>query len=234
MSFLVGVKNGGLGADRRLGHNRSMLGTLSHHLPASHYRRERWRNGAGWTREILAIPESQDWALRLSIAELNEPARYSKFPGVEREQVLLSGESLQLGFDDGEQVRLRPPYQRHRFSGERPLEAVPEGPVQAFNLMWKPDLLDVEVLHRPLVGDLFCFAEAGSAWAVHLLGGQMGIEGPGVSFQLASGDTAWLSGASGRRYAIDGGGEVLLMRVRPSNASLTIASEVSGLALSLQ
>ena len=58
-------------------------------IPATGYRRTRWRNGRGWTRAILALPDEADWDLRLSIAEVDAVADFSPFPGVEREQVLL-------------------------------------------------------------------------------------------------------------------------------------------------
>ena len=58
-------------------------------LPAHEYRRERWRNGHGWTREVLRMPEAaEDWDWRLSIAEIERDAPFSAFPGVERELVL--------------------------------------------------------------------------------------------------------------------------------------------------
>ena len=72
-------------------------------IPACEYRRTRWHNGRGWTREILCVPTGssvpagpdaavagdQAWDLRLSIAEVEAAAAYSSFPGIEREQVLL-------------------------------------------------------------------------------------------------------------------------------------------------
>ena len=62
------------------------------HLPAHEYRRERWRNERGWTREIHRHPEgAAEWAWRVSIAEIDHDAPFSAFPGVDRELVLLHG-----------------------------------------------------------------------------------------------------------------------------------------------
>ncbi|HEY5781340.1 MAG TPA: HutD family protein, partial [Lysobacter sp.] len=33
-------------------------------IPANEYRRERWRNLLGWTREIARWPEEGDWVWR--------------------------------------------------------------------------------------------------------------------------------------------------------------------------
>src|SRR5690606_5169475 len=57
-------------------------------------RRMRWKNGAGWTSEILRVPDVEDWRWRLSIAEVETDAPFSPFPGVERELVLLGGNGM--------------------------------------------------------------------------------------------------------------------------------------------
>ena len=94
-------------------------------IPATEYRRERWRNQLGWTREILRLGEPDDaWALRLSIAEIEQDAAFSAFPGIDRELVLLRGNGMQLQFGDGRQHSLLPPYQRLRFAGEEAVTAV--------------------------------------------------------------------------------------------------------------
>jgi environmental stress-induced protein Ves len=186
-------------------------------IPATEYRRTRWRNGRGWTREILAVPDPEGWHLRLSIAEVDATADFSPFAGVEREQVLLHGNGLSLCFDDGERVDLLPPHQRIRFDGARPVTGVPlDGPVQVFNLMWRPEVVAATLLHRPLVGGMWCFGDEGTSWAVHVLGGAARIGADGrEQATLAQGDSAWLASAVGRRrYSIEGAGELLLVQVK--------------------
>ena len=67
-------------------------------IPANEYRRTRWKNGQGWTREILRMPDSDDWTWRLSIAEIEQDAAFSSFPGIDRELILLQGNGLRLAF----------------------------------------------------------------------------------------------------------------------------------------
>lgn len=206
----------GAGERRRLGQNARMddHGVLA--IPAIDYRRTRWRNGRGWTREILAVPEGDAWDLRLSIAELDAVADFSPFPGIEREQVLLHGNGVRLRFDDGAQVDLMPPHQRIRFDGGRPVTGLPlDGPVQVFNLMWRPQVVTATLLHRPLVGGMWCFGDGRTAWAVHVLAGAARIGADGrEQAALAQGDSAWLASRHGRRrYSIDGSGELLLVQV---------------------
>ncbi len=263
-------------------------------IPATDYRRERWRNQLGWTREILRLGDAEEWALRLSIAEIEQDAAFSAFPGIDRELVLLRGNGMRLQFGNGAgnvdadahtSVRadfdadvdgdtntdadtdtdtgsgdgkggrpdatdaasvgqdagvggilsgtehllasparvgrcaeLMPPYQRVRFAGEDAVSAVLlDGPTQDFNLMWRRDVLQAELLHRPLVGTMLFFADPDSAWAIHLLAGQASFGGESGLPALAAGDTAWLSASTRTRYVLDGGGELLAIRVRAAD-----------------
>ncbi|QHG87672.1 HutD family protein [Xanthomonas cucurbitae] len=216
-------------------------------IPAIEYHRERWRNRLGWTREILRLGDAQRWALRLSIAEIEQDAAFSAFPDVDRELVLLRGNGMRLdfgaaagseggGLQDGapldpaghaipapacaagsdRRVELLPPYQRVRFAGEDTVRAtLLDGPTQDFNLMWRRDLLRAELLHRLLVGSMMFFADRDSAWAIYLLAGQASFGRESGLPPLAAGDTAWLSASTRTRYLLDGGGELLAIRVSP-------------------
>jgi uncharacterized protein len=188
-------------------------------IPANEYRRERWRNGLGWTREIhaqAATGKPGDWAWRLSIAEIEHDAPFSAFPGVERELVLLSGNGLRLRFVDGEVRELHPPHDKLRFAGERAVTGeLLDGPTQDFNLMWRRDLVEAQLWHRPLVGPMVVFAEPGTVWAIHLLAGQARFADDSGLPDLAAADTALLRADDTRlRHVLDGGGEALLIRLQ--------------------
>jgi environmental stress-induced protein Ves len=185
-------------------------------IPANEYRRERWRNGCGWTREIVRGGQGE-WDWRLSIAEIESDSAFSVFEGIEREQVLLAGNGLRLHFDDGGMAELSPPHGRHRYAGERALRGEPvDGPVHAFNLMWRRDAVGAQLWHRPLVGPMVVFAEAHATWAVHLIAGQARFADDSGLPDLAAGDTAILAAGETRlRHVLDGGGEALLVRIVP-------------------
>jgi len=186
-------------------------------LPAHLYRRERWKNERGWTREIARSPGEGDWNWRLSIAEIEEDAPFSRFDGIERELVLLSGNGLRLRFDDGAVRELLPPHERVRFAGERDVHGeLVDGPTRDFNLMWRRAAIDAQLWHRPLVGPMVMFVEPGSVWAVHLLAGQARFADASGLPDLATADTALLVAAvdSRERFVLDGGGEVLLVRLQ--------------------
>lgn len=181
-------------------------------LPATAHRRERWKNGGGWTREILRFPAVGDWQWRISVAEVGADGPFSPFPGCEREIVLVSGQGMELHFADGEMQGLMPPHGRLRFAGERPLTALlVDGPTVDFNLMWKRDAIDAQLLHRPIVGSMLFFGEPGVTWVLYVLAGQVRTPA-GV---LDVGDAARFDIPPGERRVIEGGGEVLLVKLQP-------------------
>lgn len=184
-------------------------------LRAEDCRRMRWKNGAGWTSEIFRAPDTDDWRWRLSIAEVETDAPFSTFSGVERELLLLGGNGMRLRFDDGAVHDLLPPHGALRFAGERPLVGeLIDGPSRDFNLMWKRGEVDAQLWRRPLVGAMVLFVAPGETWAVHMLAGQAHFSAECGLGGLESGDTAILQDDAGRaRFALDGAGEVLLIRI---------------------
>ena len=185
-------------------------------IPANEYRRVRWNNGLGWTREIVRWPEqSQHWDWRLSIAEVDKPGPFSLFDGCERELVLLAGEGMRLNFQDGETVALLPPHSRHRFSGERPLNAeLVDGPTQDFNLIWRREKMEATLLHRPLVGAMVFFPEPGVHWAIFVLSGHAAFKDRPQTAALMQYDTALIGVGEGdaHRLILDGAGELLVIK----------------------
>ncbi|WFC42797.1 HutD family protein [Pseudoxanthomonas sp. SE1] len=193
---------------------------VSRIIPANEYRRERWRNGLGWTREIVRVPDAEAWDWRLSIAEIEHDAAFSAFPGIDRELVLLRGNGLRLRFDGERVVDLAPPHGRHRFAGEDAVTGeLVDGPTHDFNLMWRRDVVRTELLHRPLVGPMLFFTEPGVQWVVHLLAGQAAFDADCGLGNLWNGDTAILAAGPARtRYALHGGGELLAIRIEDGGA----------------
>ena len=180
---------------------------------------QRWFNGGGWTREIARGGGAQDWDWRLSVADVEADGPFSRLPGIEREIYLLEGAGMQFDFADGEAFALTPESPRLRFDGGRALDSrLIDGPTRDFNLMWRRDALDAELLHRPLVGNMLFFTEPQAAWAIHLLAGQARFDDAALP-PLQAGDTAWLGAGERRRYSLDGGGELLAIRITPARSA---------------
>ncbi len=186
-------------------------------IPANEYQRIRWKNGLGWTREITRFPSAGDnWVWRLSIAEVDKDGPFSAFENIDRELVLLSGEGMRLNFTDGESVILNPPHDKHRFAGEREINAeLINGPTQDFNVMWRRDRYEAQVLHRPLVGPMVFFSEKNVTWAIYMLRGIAQFKDQPQLLRMQQGDSALLlPDETGGRLILDGGGEVLLVKLQ--------------------
>lgn len=182
-------------------------------LPAREYRRERWHNQQGWTRQILREPDIDAFDWRASIAEISHDTLFSPYPGYHRAQVLLQGSMLQLGFVEGPRLQLEPPYQQVEFDGAQVAAChLPHGPVQVFNAIWNPIRVDLQLRRRPLVGPMLFLHQPGVEWLVHLLGGQARLRGD-HGYRLDPGDSLLLRPAAGDRTLLDGSGEALLLRV---------------------
>ncbi len=99
-----------------------------------------WRNGGGQTRELLAWPNTSDWRLRISRADITTSGPFSAFPGVQRWFVVLSGHGvvLHMPTPDGhslDHVLLPGHTPLHFDGGLAPGCALVDGPTQDLNLM---------------------------------------------------------------------------------------------------
>jgi environmental stress-induced protein Ves len=98
-----------------------------------------WRNGGGFTQELLAWPSAAGWQCRISVARIDSNGPFSAFPGVERWFTVLSGEGVVLRLGK-QRTLLAAGSEPLRFEGA----AAPQcdllgGPTQDLNLMLKSD-----------------------------------------------------------------------------------------------
>jgi len=180
------------------------------YLPAQESTRQRLEDDGSWLRTILDA--RHQGGPRLALVDLEGPGRLPPLPGCARELVLLAGQGARLLGPAGAVASLAPPYGRARLEGAGVAVEPETGALQLFELAW-PEAVEASVLHRPLVGALYCFTAPGTAWAIHLLAGAATIVGQGLACRLERGDSAWLPAGPRQRYLLDGGGEALLVRL---------------------
>jgi len=101
-----------------------------------------WKNGGGVTREIAAFPEGaalDAFVWRVSVADVGQAGPFSRFAGIDRTLVLLSGAGMLLDEADGTDPvthALREPLDIARFEGETAIDArLVDGATRDFNLM---------------------------------------------------------------------------------------------------
>ena len=97
-----------------------------------------WKNGGGRTRAVAIGPAGatiDDFAWRISVAEVAADGPFSEFAGVDRTLVLLAGAGMALDGPGGG-ARLVLPGDRWDFPGEWPVTArLLDGPTLDLNLM---------------------------------------------------------------------------------------------------
>jgi environmental stress-induced protein Ves len=93
------------------------------------YRRMPWRNGRGFTLEIAREPaQGEDFAWRLSLADVESDGAFSAYPGYRRALVLVAGERLHLRFRGHGSRMLDPVHRGARFEGDWETHcAIPRG-----------------------------------------------------------------------------------------------------------
>lgn len=96
---------------------------------------QRWRNGGGTTRELLAWPAAGDWQVRISVADIEADGPFSAFPDVERWFTVLQGTGVELTVD-GRVHRLQRGDAPLRFGGAAETACrLIDGPTRDLNLM---------------------------------------------------------------------------------------------------
>ena len=188
-------------------------------LRPADYKRMPWKNGGGMTTELAVHPSGGAYDWRISIADIESNGPFSTFEGYDRFIALLEGVGMELRFDEGEPVRLERRLQFVKFAGEQRTEGVlVSGKVRDFNVIYKRDAVRVEVLHRPLVGPMVFFRDV--TWFVYLAGGSAEAKCGGESVTLDANSSLLLAADSGgQRVVVNGGGEVVLVKIVSPDAS---------------
>ena len=154
-----------------------------------------WKNGGGRTRGIAVYPPGagmEDFLWRVSVAEIGEAGPFSRFPGIDRQLVLLEGAGVVLELPEGSH-RLSRQYQALRFAGESPVRCAPlDGRCQALNVMTRRGgaAAELKVSHgaHPIAdsGGLRMFFVARGAYRC--------VAKDGMLFALGQGDAVLVEG----------------------------------------
>ncbi|MEI6002946.1 HutD family protein [Paraburkholderia bengalensis] len=177
-----------------------------------------WKNGGGVTREVAAFPEGAAldalmW--RVSVADVAAAGPFSRFAGIDRTLVLLSGAGMLLDETNGDKpvTHARATLDIARFEGETAIDArLVDGPTRDFNLMVRRGAAtgDVAVLRNTMRAQLdadvvLLFCAQGSL--VLTLADQQAVT-------LATNDTLRIDNASTLACEINGEGALLAISIR--------------------
>ncbi len=114
---------------------------MSRLIVPAEWRNQPWKNGAGITREIVRWPtdvdDTDDYTVRVSVAEVTQSGPFSQFPGYRRWSVLLDRSPIELVTGDaifaldtvGDLIEL---------AGETEIAASLASPAHLLNIFGKP------------------------------------------------------------------------------------------------
>jgi environmental stress-induced protein Ves len=180
-------------------------------VPSATLQRQRWANGHGSTLQLACGPDDVHWRWRLSQAQIDQDAAFSSYPGVQRLFAALDT-AVTLVFPDGTERPLGR-LEVHAFDGaDAPQVRLHEGATRAFNLMLR-DGARGELIVRPLTGAMLLPVATGWRWFVHLLAGHADVRVDDEHRALNPADSLWIDARPGQRLRIDGGGEIVLVRL---------------------
>jgi environmental stress-induced protein Ves len=184
-----------------------------------------WKNGGGVTREVAAFPADtglDTFVWRVSVADVAQAGPFSRFAGIDRTLVLLSGAGMLLDeAQSGDAMTthaLTQPLDTARFAGEAHIDArLVDGPTRDFNLMVRRDRAqgELDVWHatqqqaqteHTLSADVALLYCASGAIAVAL--------GDAEAQRLEPGDTLRIDAPNNLSCRIKGEGALLAIRIR--------------------
>ena len=100
-----------------------------------------WKNGGGTTRELLAWPPSaqgtNDWQLRVSVADITKDGAFSHFAGVHRAFAVIEGAGVKLQNLDGWQSVTQESEPVNFEGADAPDCKLIDGATTDLNVMWK-------------------------------------------------------------------------------------------------
>ncbi|MFJ8209554.1 HutD family protein [Streptomyces sp. NPDC096033] len=152
-----------------------------------------WKNGGGVTREIASRPGgagTEDFAWRVSLAEVAADGPFSEFPGVDRTLTLAEGAGMDLTVA-GSHRRVDERYAPCDFPGDEPTGCrLLDGPVVNFNVMYRRGA--VEARTAVIRGELALAVPPDTALLVVALDGPARIGHPDGADELGPYDAALL------------------------------------------
>lgn len=165
-----------------------------------HTEPQRWRNGGGVTRELLAWPDASNWSLRVSVADIESDGPFSAFPGVERWFAVIAGAGAVLATSDGRRT-VTGDSEPLRFDGAtEPHCRLLHGPTCDLNLM----------VRREAGGGLMLRASPGADWshpaalrAVYSATPALLHVDDAPAASLPAHALAWSTAAAGQRWRLE-------------------------------
>ncbi|HEX5489284.1 MAG TPA: HutD family protein [Rhodanobacteraceae bacterium] len=176
-------------------------------------RDEPWANGTGHTTVVLREPDSADWTVRISVANVERDGPFSELPDTRRALVPLDA-TMTLRFPDGSERRAARLGVLHFEGSPAPFGVLSEGPTRDFNLMLRGTSLG-EVFARTLVDSMLLSTGPDIRWLVYVVAGRATLRaGTAPGLTLDPRDAVLVpADRAANRTVIAGAGEIVLVKL---------------------
>jgi len=195
------------------------------HLRPSDYRVMPWKNGLGTTTELVVHPPGtglDDFAWRLSIADLGASGPFSTFPGIERIILQTEGEPMTLEHagQGRRRLALLTPY---RFDGAWPTHGELGGtPARDFNIMARRALFRPSAaVHSLARGSSIRLCLAAETQVLHAFRGRVAVRvgGSDTATELDCAETLIVDGQAELEITADAEDAVVFVAALASMAA---------------
>lgn len=175
-----------------------------------------WKNGGGITRQLLIRPAAanlDDFALRVSVADVDSDGPFSRFDGIDRTLTLLEGGGLQLQRDGTPLATLQTDSPLLHFAGEWPISSQRlAGKVRDFNIMTRRSQCHHRAERLVLAGSL-TLAHDGPLLLFLAQGDEVTVSRDGTSDTLQPFDLLWMEQPGTLQLHSDRASQLLLAHV---------------------
>jgi hypothetical protein len=160
-----------------------------------------WKNGGGFSRDLLAWPNRRDWQLRISVAEVAHSGPFSAYPGVDRWFAVAHGAGVVLHFASGSR-RLNEDSPPLHFDGaEAPVCDLVDGTTLDLNLMARHSAQRAEMVRVEPVASWADTASLRGVFTWH--DAELRVNG-GPALALPACTLAYTTRAQGERWRLHG------------------------------
>ena len=161
--------------------------------------------------ELASGPSAEAWQWQLTLVNVEREAEFPAHADLRRQFVPLDA-PVGLRYADGRSLHLNR-FDIARFdASDAPETCHPESPTRAFSLKLRHDVQG-ELIARPLNGAMVLLAPAGWRWFVLLLSGRAKVTAERSQDELSQEDMLWIDPIPGHPVRIEGGGEIVLVRL---------------------
>lgn len=167
--------------------------------------------GTVYVTPIASGPDDEAWQWQMTMVDLDQEAEFPAHDDLRRQFVPLDA-AVDIAFPDGRTQHLSRFQIAEFHRANAPRTCVPSDRTRTFNLKLRGDAQG-ELMARPLNGTMVLLAPSGWRWFVLLMSGQASVIADHRSQQLEANDMLWIDPAPGHPIRIEGGGEIVLVRL---------------------